>query len=423
MTFKDLNDSEIFKDVDMNSLQLGSDWDVGDVKALKHYMDMELEPELMLGPLGVPPREWDCDIANPTPGELMDMLRPHLCAPGEAVPNPVTLGELMPSLKVADLSLLLEAARVPARQILLKLKKAEAVSASSSSSSSDDEASGSASSSSSSSDSSTSDSDEDQPAATTSVEEVEDGVAVGLLAALASAKSAGDQVRTLLMWTDMQHVDAVKMEDEMDADEAEWLKATMATAKEDFLQIATTAFAGYAKEEAATAGADMAKMSGADVTTTAGAHVAKTSDAEVEQVDELDKVGELRGVLSQLNREPDKKTTLGEREVYWELGKLYHTSAGSSNLTSAEFDELKTHIEAKWVDWELEWEDTQAKKGGSIYKNVKEEEAMMNKVAASVKMDAATEKFVQMANMTIQAQATWSYATKQKALASIMERI
>jgi len=59
----------------------------------------------------------------------------------------------------------------------------------------------------------------------------------------------------------------------------------------------------------------------------------------------------------------------------------------------------------------------------SIYKNVKEEEAMMNKVAASVKMDAATEKFVQMANMTIQAQATWSYATKQKALASIMERI
>ena len=52
----------------------------------------------------------------------------------------------------------------------------------------------------------------------------------------------------------------------------------------------------------------MAKISGTDVTTTAGTHVAKTSGAEVEQVDELDKVGELRGVLSQLNREPDKKT-------------------------------------------------------------------------------------------------------------------
>eukprot|EP00959_Pyramimonas_sp_CCMP1952_P322611 6750852-Pyramimonas_sp.AAC.1 len=149
-TFRDLNDDEIFKDMDVSSLpQLGYEWSDGDVKALKHYMEahctrndvpiqtligphpnlpssepqkfryqlallsrpqsrpdepppmdpapvrlrtnrttvllaillqMESEPALMLGPLGSAPSEWDDDTPQPTPGELMDMLRPHLVA-------------------------------------------------------------------------------------------------------------------------------------------------------------------------------------------------------------------------------------------------------------------------------------------------------------------------------------------------------
>ena len=61
--------------------------------------------------------------------------------------------------------------------------------------------------------------------------------------------------------------------------------------------------------------------------------------------------------------------------------------------------------------------------GRSVLKNVKEEEKMMDKVVASVPLAPETEKFVKMAAETIKGQATWSYATKQKVLAGIMERV
>jgi len=394
-TFKDLNDDEIFKDVDVDSLQLGYEWADGDVKALKHYMEMEMVPELMLPPLGEAPREWDDDTPHPTAGELMELLRPHLVsAAGDNAPTePVTLGALMPALRQADLEQLLEAAKVTAHDILDKLQAAEgatrAEDASSSSSSSEEEDEGAA---------------ED---ALGGAAEVEEDLAVGLLAALASAKAPADKLRAMLMWADVQHPGALKMEDELSQEEAEWVMAKLAEAEAAALE---TASALFAASTAADAPAEAAEAE---------------AEAEAEEDEQRRKdVAELRGVLSHLSRKDSAARMALEGEgVQWHMGRLHFISSQHAALSNEEFEELKADLEAKWAEWELEWEDKQARRGGSVLKNVKEEEKMMDKVVASVPLDPATEKFVKMAAETIKGQATWSYATKQKVLAGIMERV
>ena len=85
-------------------------------------LQMESEPALMLGPLGSAPSEWDDDTPQPTPGELMDMLRPHLVAATHTSGSPdqlVTLGQLLPNLHQADLSQMLDAAKVTNELILI----------------------------------------------------------------------------------------------------------------------------------------------------------------------------------------------------------------------------------------------------------------------------------------------------------------
>eukprot|EP00976_Prorocentrum_cordatum_P098528 1191439-Prorocentrum_minimum.AAC.2 len=74
---------------------------------------------------------------------------------------------------------------------------------------------------------------------------------------------------------------------------------------------------------------------------------------------------ELRGVLGHLHRkDPSVRMALEGADVQWHMGRLHHTSSQHAALTVAEFEELKANIESKWGEWELEWEDKQARVGG-----------------------------------------------------------
>eukprot|EP00959_Pyramimonas_sp_CCMP1952_P397021 8318483-Pyramimonas_sp.AAC.1 len=105
--------------------------------------------------------------------------------------------------------------RVTARELLDKIKAESAGADSSSSSESDSEGGSSSSSSSESEEEGEKGGVTTVAAGVTTAEDMEEDVAVGLLSALASAKKPSDKLRALLLWADMQHPGALKMEDEL----------------------------------------------------------------------------------------------------------------------------------------------------------------------------------------------------------------